>query len=418
MRNNAYILRHKNYDVALILFNEDGEVVNASIIDPARVPFQNTDDGRFVGFWWSERAIPEGRFRLVDLLEKEGCSSPSEFLIKNLGLSLTDSYWVCPIEYRDLRFEDVNLYDNGGATVGFHEADGRIHYTGSPNAALGGTLDKTAIKKEEKWFIKKRFNTKYADAQQNANELFVSELNKRLGWKEHVTYTVEKDDQNRCANSLCEYFTCKDRELISAFDLTNSLIKGKQQDAKKDLNDYISKCVSGGLDREYVRTSLDYMISLDYIITNSDRHWNNFGVLRDPETLKLVSLAPLFDHGNSMFFDSPYVLKRHNIAALEGVGLTRFESDRLSLVENKNIIKTDLLPSPDEVMAFYSEYGIPEERAYQIAESYSNKLDMYIEFRKGFTISLARKLEMLDGVTPYFKQKPNPEYNKKHPDIV
>ena len=413
---NVYILRHKNYDVAIVAFNEDGEVISSKVIDPTRIPFQTTNDNRFVALWWNERSIPEGRFRLTGLLERQGCSSPTEFLLKNLGLSLTDSYWICPYEYQDLRFEDVNLFDNAGERIGFHESKGRQHYSGSPNAALGGSLDKDAFRKDEKWFIRKKYNTKYPDAQQNANELFVSELNKRLGWKEYTPYTVEMDEQNRCVHSFCEYFTSKERELITAYDLTNTIPAPNRMDPQKDIDQYINKCVSGGLDREYVRKSLDYMISLDFVISNSDRHWNNFGVIRDPETLKLLSAAPLFDHGNSMFFDYPYRLLRRQLVLTETVGIAKKEPDRLALIKDKNIIKSDLLPSPQEVVDFYTKHGLPEERAKQISQMYSDKLDMFLEFQHGFTISVACEFEMMDGITPYIEQKPNPEYFKNHPE--
>ncbi len=414
--SNIYILRHKDYDVAVVAFNDDGEVMSAKVIDPARMPFQTTNDNRFVALWWNDRAIPEGRFRLTGLLERQGCSSPTEFLIKNLGLSLTDSYWICPYEYRDLKFEDVNLFDNAGERIGFHEAKGRQHYSGSPNAALGGSLDKDAFKNDGKWFIRKKFNTKYPDAQQNANELFVSELNKRLGWQEYTPYTVEQDNKNRCVHSFCEYFTNKDRELITAYDLTNTIPASTGIDPQGDLEQYIKKCVGGGLDYEYVRKSLDYMISLDFVISNSDRHWNNFGVLRDPETLKLVSVAPLFDHGNSMFFDSPYILRRINLVSMETVGIAKLEQDRLAMIQDRNVINNELLPSPREVADFYAKHGLSEERAMQISRTYSNKLDMFLEFQHGFTISVAHEMEMLGGITPYVDQKPNPEYFEKHPE--
>lgn len=39
---------------------------------------------------------------------------------------------------------------------------------------------------------------------------------------------------------------------------------------------------------------------LDYIILNEDRHLNNFGVIRDVETLEWKRICPIFDTGRSM----------------------------------------------------------------------------------------------------------------------
>jgi hypothetical protein len=49
------------------------------------------------------------------------------------------------------------------------------------------------------------------------------------------------------------------------------------------------------------RKRLDEMLILDFIIVNSDRHFNNFGVIRDTNTLKLLDIAPIFDNGTSLW---------------------------------------------------------------------------------------------------------------------
>jgi len=48
---------------------------------------------------------------------------------------------------------------------------------------------------------------------------------------------------------------------------------------------------------------LDRMIVLDYIIANEDRHFNNFGVLRNAETLEWIGMAPIYDSGTSLGYD-------------------------------------------------------------------------------------------------------------------
>ena len=35
----------------------------------------------------------------------------------------------------------------------------------------------------------------------------------------------------------------------------------------------------------------------DFVLTNTDWHLNNFGVLRDSKTLKFIGIAPIFDSG-------------------------------------------------------------------------------------------------------------------------
>ena len=52
---------------------------------------------------------------------------------------------------------------------------------------------------------------------------------------------------------------------------------------------------------EDITLSLTAMIITDYIMRNTDRHWNNFGLLRNPKTLKYFKAMPLFDYGDSLY---------------------------------------------------------------------------------------------------------------------
>lgn len=45
------------------------------------------------------------------------------------------------------------------------------------------------------------------------------------------------------------------------------------------------------------------MLVLDYLIVNEDRHLNNFGLIRNAVTLEWIGTAPLYDNGNSMWFN-------------------------------------------------------------------------------------------------------------------
>ena len=49
-----------------------------------------------------------------------------------------------------------------------------------------------------------------------------------------------------------------------------------------------------------VTSQLEQMIVLDALIANEDRHWGNFGALRNSESLEFIGLAPVFDNGNSL----------------------------------------------------------------------------------------------------------------------
>ncbi len=45
---------------------------------------------------------------------------------------------------------------------------------------------------------------------------------------------------------------------------------------------------------------MENMYILDFLIMNEDRHLNNFGIIRDVNTLKWIECAPIFDNGQSL----------------------------------------------------------------------------------------------------------------------
>mgnify|MGYP007065441077 CR=1 FL=1 len=64
---------------------------------------------------------------------------------------------------------------------------------------------------------------------------------------------------------------------------------------------------------------LDEMFVTDYIIGNYDRHYRNFGLIRNAETLKFISAAPIFDTDTSLKFNienSDIFSKRRTFRAL------------------------------------------------------------------------------------------------------
>ena len=53
-----------------------------------------------------------------------------------------------------------------------------------------------------------------------------------------------------------------------------------------------------------IRKNVEEMIIIDYLTFNDDRHWGNFGILRDSTTLEFKGVAPIFDNGRTFGYDS------------------------------------------------------------------------------------------------------------------
>ena len=49
------------------------------------------------------------------------------------------------------------------------------------------------------------------------------------------------------------------------------------------------------------------MLTVDFIILNEDRHYNNFGFIRNVDTLAWLGFAPVYDSGTSLWYNMPFV---------------------------------------------------------------------------------------------------------------
>lgn len=66
-----------------------------------------------------------------------------------------------------------------------------------------------------------------------------------------------------------------------------------------------------------IEKQISDMIVLDSIIANEDRHFNNFGFIRNSQTLEWKCLAPVFDSGTSMFLNEPLRNLESGIALID-----------------------------------------------------------------------------------------------------
>ncbi len=77
------------------------------------------------------------------------------------------------------------------------------------------------------------------------------------------------------------------------------MIKGGSDPFRQEpINEVIASKIADELNIPDFVDSINKMIVLDFIIANEDRHFNNFGAIRDAETLKFISFSPIFDSGS------------------------------------------------------------------------------------------------------------------------
>lgn len=93
-------------------------------------------------------------------------------------------------------------------------------------------------------------------------------------------------------------FVTENTELIPAWRLLQAK---KQKNSTSRYRHLLECCELLGIGN--ITPFLDRMLVLDYIIANEDRHFNNFGALRNAETLEWLGMAPIYDSGSSLGYD-------------------------------------------------------------------------------------------------------------------
>lgn len=260
-----------------------------------------------LNYWWHHRSIPASRAQVERLLENLKLDSTLVLAEKSFGLSLSDCYWLNdqdgPKTWAEINFFDNDFTDDlGFLTLGQDSAgsspdapDYAQVNLSSPNSTLGGDLLK-------KWKIVdgKRVLLKSgvgAFNQEPYNEVAASELHARLMQPgEYLPYRLFED--GRRVYSACDNMLGPDEELVAAWDLIRNV---KQPNNLSDLMFYVRRCEDVGFDGNAVMDALAKMFACDFVLANRDRHYRNFGVIRNVETLEVVRLAPVFDSGSCLW---------------------------------------------------------------------------------------------------------------------
>ena len=319
---------------------------SGEVLDPRRLPLEFTTHGksalyaRRIDEWWKSRAIPSTRDGIRRVLDSLGASSTGELLDRTYGLSLSDQYWV-KREDDPVEWKDVNFFDNP-----FDEALGEILLTSyssshdislnAPDVSTGGDLPK-------RWTINKNTGRRLLvksgrTGQEPMNEVIASKLCARLGVPA-VPYSLARSG-NRLV-CTCEDMLTSHEELVSAWQVLQSI---KTTNGLNSHDQWIHAAAGCGADERAVRDATDDWLVVDYLMRNTDRHYNNFGLIRDIETLE-VRPAPIYDTGASLWsgeldvdgrdwFAKPFYTATGKPSALRQLRLvedwSRFDLDALS----------------------------------------------------------------------------------------
>ena len=292
-----YIL--KIYDTELVRFSLSNEglegltadisSINDSCTELFPLDLELTNEG--VVRWLQKRVIPKNRAFVEEILKTLDLSVNDTKGIIDVckGLSLNDCYWVVPEDFTGT-FTQYNLYENR-----FSEILSLVAYTGvgsthqafttSPELTTQGMLRKAwRYMDGDGIYLYKGGTTGAANTgNEPYSEYYACQIAKAMGLR-CVEYGLE--NWKGILASTCKLFTNIDTSFVPIGRIVKS-------GGLKACLDYYDRLGFG----DEIRS----MLVFDAVIYNEDRHFGNFGVLRDNHSGRLLAPAPIFDNGLSLF---------------------------------------------------------------------------------------------------------------------
>lgn len=388
---DLFILKHKDLDVAMMKMDVRTGMIEyiLSVYLPEELPAGCAPDGTGLGEWWKLRAIPDSRQGIRQVLSRLSEATSQSLMLSSYGLSLTDHYWIQPVG-QELYWKDLNFYENDfGDELGDILTDSERERSVSdgisklsPSVSVNGDMKKKWIIRGGRRYLLK-VNPSY-HSQQAVNEVIAGKLHERLGWKNYVSYEVGTIhiSGRKYPCSLSPMFTSVETEFVSAYQIVAAYKVPNDVSLYEAL---IRQAVSLGADEKEVRAFLEYMILTDFILTNTDRHLNNFGFIYDPRQHRLSGMAPLFDTGNSLFYDYDVIPHGGNLLDIPVNSFSKREADQLHYVKSDAGVKLErLVHFPEEAEALLREYtDMTDERAAETARTIEEKIEYLNLFFQG-----------------------------------
>ncbi|MDR1158408.1 MAG: XRE family transcriptional regulator [Oscillospiraceae bacterium] len=264
-----------------------------------------------LGDWLRRRVIPKNRAFVEEILQSLGLSAdnPKGIIDVCKGLSLNDSYWVVPQGF-DGTFADCNLYENRFSEmlslVAYTGAPhGDVVFTTSPELTTDGMLPKAwrFIDRDGIYLYKGGTSGASNTGKEPYSEYYACQIAEHMG-----IHAVHYDLENwkEILASKCKLFTDIDTAYVPIY----RIVKNSSLAAVVRYYDRQGQTFAD---------SIRDMLVFDALIYNEDRHFNNFGVLRDNHSGKVIAPAPVFDNGNALF----NFASKDSYADLDKYALTR-----------------------------------------------------------------------------------------------
>lgn len=382
-----YILMHREIEVAEIELDELSHITNiyevyAEEHFPVGTLGKHGVDKTMLAKWWAKRSIPASRSGLRETLDLLHMSVPQELLAKCYGLSLSDQYWISPKD-KPLMWKEINFFDHdfsedvGNLLFGYGEFSDSMSLISPDNTSDGQLIKKWKIADGKRVLIKGGSNPYQ---QEPLCEVIASGIAERLCIP-HTKYTLLWEHEKPF--SVCQDFITSETELVSAYHIMQSRKK------PNDLSDYefYLNCAEQ-LGVKNIREQTEKMIVLDFLIGNEDRHFNNFGLIRNVVTLEWIGAAPIFDCGTSLWYNTQESLIKPLSPNLPAKPFKKTHREQIKLVKDFSWLDMKKLKGMEEEMEeilSQSPY-ISRERRTVLCDAFCQRAELLGEIANEHTI--------------------------------
>jgi len=371
------------YDEALLIFELTigelgGYTAHVLHIGEPRhlLPLDLEITGEGIMKWLGRRVIPKNRTFVEEILRSLDLSlSDTKGIIDVCkGLSLNDSYWIVPAGFEG-KFADYNLYENR-----FSEILSLVAYTGvtqsdaafstSPELTTNGMLPKAwRFIENEGIFLYKGATTGFANGgKEPYSEFYASQVAEAMQL-DATHYDLE--NWKGMLASKCKLFT----DINTSFIPIGRIIKTGGITAVVKHFDALGPAYADAI-RD--------MLIFDALIYNEDRHFGNFGLLRDNPSGEIIAPAPIFDNGLSLF---SYAMK-DDYKDLEAYAKTRVPVYNNATFEG--ICQAFITPRQAEKLRKLLRFSFIRHPKLNLPEEHLSAIEKHLRKRASQLIGLLR----------------------------
>ncbi|MCQ2976031.1 MAG: hypothetical protein MJ211_14615 [Bacteroidales bacterium] len=320
------------------------------------------------------RVIPKNRAFVEKILSQCGLAENDTMGIINIGkgFSLNDSYWITEENFSGT-FEKYNLFENNFTKIlsliayTGYGTNTKRGFTSSPEFTTNGMLKKCWRRIDNEVYLFKGGTWGCANSGlEPYSEFYASQIAEIMNIK-HIDYNLAKWKGSLC--SYCKIFTNKDISYVPIFRFVKDC-------SLSSVNKFIKN-----LGSEYYDEFCDMLI-FDALIFNTDRHFGNFGLLVNSKTNKIISFAPIFDNGNSLFCEA----MENDIAELEKYAQTRVPAYRDVSWDAiiKNFLSLRQKNQLRKMIGFkfkrHSRYNLNKKRLIAIEDFLQRRVDYLLKY--------------------------------------